>query len=350
MQLASAVQKRKDEELYGGSKLFFMRAEEGARQFLHTYGAGKALVVSDVNAYKTLARIALSPKALSLVYDGDALALFSMPDGVGSVLCAGGEETLQAARYFAWVRGVPCALFPSSGTLFGALEDRGEITLCGVRECVSLAEPQVYFDLKGGFSLSEAYAQVYLSALARFEQNALADFGVGKAYRGGDIPLSCACPDQVDLITLNASLRCEEAKGAPVGEGRALARAYESDGNKRPVYRAFTELMALYYAFFKCGKPRRYFVCDYAARARAAGRDYAEIKVPSPGEYALRAMTLERVRSQKLQELKHILECWQKSPFCLKQAASLLDLNRLKYLPEYGGGLSAIIRDFGLLG
>lgn len=351
MQIAeNTVRKRNEGEEYGGGELHFVAADEGARRFLSGCGAGKILIVTDSDSYKTLARTALSPKALSLVYDGDALALFSMPDGVGSVLAAGGEDVLRAARYFAGVRRVPCALFPSSGTLFGAFEEQGEVTLCSERRIVPLAAAQTYFDLKGNYSLSEAYAQLYLTALARIEADALAQFGLYGGARCEKIIPDTGYPDQGDLIAQNAALRREERGGAPTGEGRILARLHAADGNKRPVYRAFTELIALYYAFFKCGKPRKYFICDYAARAKAAGTPYSAAVVPTPQEYALRALALEKMRSQKLFELKELLQCWQQGPFYLKQAASLLDLSRMKYLPERGGGLSAVIRDFGLLG
>lgn len=351
MQFAeNTVRMRNEEEEYGGGGLHFIAAQEGARQFLSGCGAGKILVVSDSESYKTLAQTALAPKALSLVYDGDALALFSMPDGVGSVLAAGGEDVLRAARYFALVRRVPCAVFPSSGTLFGAFEEQGEVTLCSEKRTVPLAEAHVYFDLKGNYSLSEAYAQVYLTALARFEQDTLAEFGLCPKTPYPKIKLGTGYPDQADLIAQNAALRREERDGAPAGEGRILARLHASDGNKRPVYRAFTELVALYYAFFKCGKPRKYFICDYAARAKAAGTPYSATIVPTPQEYAMRALALEKMRSQKLFEIKEILQFWQQGPFFLKQAASLVDLKRLKFLPEHGGGLSAVIRDFGLLG
>lgn len=343
------VPKRNDEIECGEDRLCFTNAEEGARRFLQAHCAGKTLVVSDVGGYKALAGVAVMPKSVSLVYDGDALALFSMPDGVGCVLASGGEDVLRAARYFAHVRSVPCALFPSSGTLCGAFETRGKIALMGEEREVPLADANVYFDLNNGFSLSEAYTHVYLTALARFEEDALAAFRGERAVKRPPITLCISCPDRADLVALNADLRRAEPYGA-AGEGDLLARLYRRDGNRRPVYRAFTELLALYYAFFKCGKPRKYFVCDYAARAKTAGKPYYAAGVPTPQEYASRALVLERIRSQKIFELKEILTSWRQSPFCMKQAASLLDLNNLKYLPEHGGGLSAVIRDFGLLG
>ena len=349
MRLADRLLQKMNDGENGREGLHFMHTDEGARQFFSRNCAGKPFVVADTENYKRLSRFAVNVNALSFVYDGDALALFSMPDGVGSVFCAGGEEVLRAARYFSSVRRVPCALFPQSGTLFGAFERVGEITLCGQSKSVPLAEGEVYFDCGNGFSLSEAYAQIYLSALARFEERALADFGIVKRIERPEVKLA-AYPDRADLVAYNAKLRREENEGAPVGEGRVLADLYRKGKNKRPVYRAFTELLALYFAFFKCGIPRKYFVPDYAARAKAVGADYSKLHIPTPQEYALRALSLEKMRSLKLSELKTILESWQKSPFCIKQSASLLNLKYLKYLPEYGGGLSAIIRDFGLLG
>lgn len=349
MRLADRLLQKMNDGENGRESLHFVRAEEGARQFLSCNRAGKPFVIADTENYKKLARFAVNANALSLVYDGDALALFSMPDGVGSVFCVGGEDVLRAARYFSLVRRVPCALFPSSGTLYGAYESTGEITLCGQQKKVPLAEGEVYFDLDGGFSLSEAYAQVYLCALARFEERALADFGVAGCVERSEIKLE-AFPDRADLVALNARLRREESCGAPAGEGKVLADLYRKDKNKRPVFRAFTELMALYYAFFKCGIPRKYYIPDYAARAKAVGAEYCNLKIPTPQEYAMRAFALEKMRSLKLSELKTILESWQKSRFCIRQSASLVNLEFLKYLPEYGGGLTAIIRDFGLLG
>lgn len=349
MRLADRLLQKMNDGENGREGLHFTATDEGARQFFSRNRAGKPFVVADAENYKRLSRFALGVNALSLVYDGDALALFSMPDGVGSVFCAGGEDVLRAARYFSSVRRVPCALFPQSGTLVGAYERSGEITLCGQQKKVTLAEGEVYFDCANGFSLSEAYAQVYLSALARFEERALADFGVIKRTERPEIKL-CAYPDRADLVAQNARLRREENEGAPAGEGRLLADLYRKDKNKRPVYRAFTELFALYFAFFKCGIPRKYYVPDYSARAKTAGAKYGALHIPTPQEYAMRALSLEKMRSFKLRELKTILESWQKSPFCIKQSASLLNLKFLKYLPEYGGGLTAIMRDFGLLG
>ena len=340
------VQKRNYEE-YGGDGPHFCTVEEGLRHYLERYGAGKLLVVSDALSYAAAAPCAARPRVLSLVYDGEALALFAMPDDVVCVLAVGGKAALLAARYFSCVRKIPCGVFPSAGTLFGAYERRAEIKLFGEARTVDLPACEVFFDLNSGFSLSEAYAQVYLSRLALFEERALCAFR-GQAFteRAWE-PLGN--PDRKKLIAVNAALRQAEADGAPVGEGRILAELYEKDGNKRPVYRAFTELLALYYAFFKRGVPRPYFIPDYAARARAAGVPYFGIEVPEPSEYASRALALEKMRSERQAEISAVLEDWRKCPFCLRQAASLIDLKYLKLLPEYGGGLTAIIRDFGLL-
>ena len=349
MRLSDRPVQKMNEEEYGREELHFVPTETGARAFFQTACAGKLLIVSDGESYKRLSRFAVSVNALALIYDGDALPLFSMPDDVGGVLAAGGEDVLLAARYFATVRRLPCAVFPSSGTLFGAFEKEGTLTLCGERKPLPLAPSEVYFDLKNGFSLSEAYAQVYLTKLACFEEQTLAYFAHETPPQRAIFSVD-PCPDQARLVALNARMRCEERDGRTVGEGRTLAKCYESGGNKRPVFRAFTELMALYYSFFQYGAPRRYFVSDYRARAKMAGISYSQQKIPTLGEYAARAFTLEKIRSERLSVLTAILNGWKNSPFYIKQAASLLNLDNLKYLPERGGGLSVIIRDFGLLG
>ena len=349
MRLSDRPVQRMKEEEYGGEELHFAPTEAGAREFLSKARGEKLLVVSDGDSYKRLSRFAVSANALALVYDGDALPLFSMPDDVGGVLAAGGEAVLLAARYFAKVRRIPCAVFPSSGTLFGAFEKKSAVVLCGEEKSLPLSACDIYFDLKNGFSLSEAYAQIYLTKLARFEERTLAYFAHEKPVEWQTVSID-PCPDPARLVALNARLRGEERDGRSAGEGRTLARRYEAAGSKRPVFRAFTELMALYYSFFRCGAPRRYFVPDYKARALAAGIAYSAQKIPTLGEYAARAFTLEQIRSESLNALNGILNGWKNSPFYIKQAASLINLENLKYLPERGGGLSVIIRDFGLLG
>lgn len=346
MQLTEPVQKRTNEEKYGAEGLRFCATREGAQDFLERHCAGKALLLTDAESYKAFAPFALMPRTVSFVFDGDALPLFLMPDGVSCILAAGGTETLWAARFFASVRNVPCALFPASGTLFGVYERRAKLRLGDEIQSVALADGEVIFDRENGFSLSEAYAQLYLNRLARFEAETLALFQGTEPPISEEI-LSDDKPPVEELILENARLRLEERNGFPTGEGRILTKLHAEAGEKRPVFLSVTELSALYYAFFKCGKPRRYYVPDYAERARRAGVSYAYMQIPTNAEYCMRAVALERMRSERLVKIRDLAQKWQKCPFSVGCVG--IDLSRLKSLPERGGGLSAIIRDFGLL-
>ena len=85
--------------------------------------AGKVLVLAQGEAFSRIAFASRTSRALTVLWEGDALALFSLPE-VGCVLASGGQDVLCAARFFAAVRRVPCALFPTQATLDGVFERR----------------------------------------------------------------------------------------------------------------------------------------------------------------------------------------------------------------------------------
>ena len=109
MRLDSSVPKIKpaDGGAYGGGGLSFCSVEEGASRFLRGR-AGKVLALAEDSAFSAMLPAVRLPRAVSVLWEGDALPLFAMPE-VSGVLAAGGKEVLQAARFFAAVRGVPCA-------------------------------------------------------------------------------------------------------------------------------------------------------------------------------------------------------------------------------------------------
>ena len=346
MRLAEqSVRKRNAEgEEYGGGGLCFCPSAEGVSAFLRENPVGKVLFVADLAAYPVFLPFVRSRRAISLVYDGDALSLFAMPDEVSCILAAGGEEVLAAARYFAGVRRVSCALFPISGTLFGAVEPWGEVTIGKECERVPLCSGKLYFDERRAFSPTEAYCALMLFRLAQIERAALAAFR-GEPY---EIPPVTAYPyERRALILENWKLRRTEEQEF-LGEGRLLCRRLAKRGFARPAYYAFVELSALYSAFFKRGFARRYFTPDYGKRAKAAGVQYGSLVLPTPAEYAQRAVVLERIRAEFLTAIEALIAVWRKSPFFLKTKLRS-DLTYLKRLPELGGGLTAIIRDCGLL-
>lgn len=329
--------------------LHFCPIEEAAAAF-RARTAGKTLFVSDERSYARLAFAATFPRAVSVVLESaDALPLFSMPDGVGAVFVAGGEETLLSARFYAEVVGLPCAVAPSDGALYGALSRTGRVRSDG--ECVGmpLKEADVFCDL--AFmrpTLSGALARIALARLARFEARALAVFSREKPLVGQAEPAEIT-PKQI--VRANAALRRSENEGAYEGEGAALARMYR----KPDARRALRELSALYAAFFKYGKPRKYTVADYAARAKRAGIAYGSLDLPTPEQYARRALMLERRRADLLRELELVLRknsAENDSVYTFSDPApDVMGVSdELLRLPEHRpDGLCAVIRDFGLL-
>ena len=320
--------------------------------------AGKILFVSDAHTLNRFAPFARGARAMSVVTETDALPLFTMPDSVSAVFAAGGEVTIRSARFFAEVRRIPCLLFPSNAALFGVYEQTGTVWLCGEKSRVNLKDGEVYFDLSLlQPSLAEGYAALLLSRLALVEEHALRVFSRGekrdtyeKAYAAIE-PVTGVT--EKEIVTRNATLRQLERLGAPAGEGRTLARLHEAAGDTVPAWRAFCALAALYSAFFECGKPRSFVVPDYSMRANRAGTEYFHCIIPTCGEYAKRAVTLERMRGAFCTEMNSILR--RKGTF-VRTFRSLggetpnVSSALLKTLPEHcPAGLSAVIRDFGLM-
>ena len=377
MQLISAsVPKRKAPAgaASGQNELFFMDAAGAVREWSSRFAGGKLALVSDAPRFAVFRAFALSPRAISLILEEDALPLFSLPEGVSCVMAAGGEEVLAAARCFAEVRRLPCLLLPADAALEGAREERAPVLIGGERALHRLAPAAVCCDRALLISsLGEGYSALLLARLASFEGRALAALGVGECASAAFLPAP-ALPEPAFEPVLRAlfSLPRELMRG----EGFTLASLLKEDGEGAPRRRAYAQLSALYAAFFFKGHPRRTFVPDYARRAALAGTPFAAA-VPSPEEYAARALALERIRGTFSAEALRFLEerpqeeariaalsaaaaAQEKarpSPAAAQEKArpspALLgggDTFRLKYLPEHAPhGLSAVIRDFGLM-
>ncbi len=350
MQLAEPVPMKNAEDqgtAKDGSGLLFCSLQDAVAQFC-AVTAGKILFVSDEGACDALAFAARLPRAISVVLTGaDALPLFAVPDTVGAVFAAGREEALNAARFYAAVRRAPCALAPADAAMFGVFEDMGWVFSDGERVFAPLARTKVFCDVALLTpSLAEARARLALARLARFEARALTAFGTPKRE-----VCAAAGNSAEEIAAANAALRKSELAGAWRGEGEALARLYPQPS----AIRAFCELAALYGAFFGRGKPKKYFVPDYAARARRAGVSYADVRIPTAEEYARRALVLERRRSEFRAEVDGICrdvpaEMRSVCAFSQKNLQYSGISDALRTLPERcPEGLSALIRDFGLL-
>ncbi len=318
--------------------------------------AGRALLVSDGNALSALLPPAF--RAFTVVLEGDeVLPLFSAPDDVSRVVAVGGPAAMRAARCFAEIRRTPCFLVPADGTFDGVFERTAQLRLGGELRRVPLAEGELFCDgelLRS--SLPAAFARLCLARLALFEARALAALN-GRAYapHQAALPLTEGIADlnAEQIYSRNLALRKAEREGLPVGEGVVLARSASAEAGKIGEWGAFCLLSALYAAFFRYGKPRRYFIPDYARRAAAAGVEYRDIRIPTVAEYVSRAVALERARGELAREAERIYA----EKGALRRAFTQfggeerpLSAARLVRLPELcADGLCALLRDFGSL-
>ncbi len=348
---ADPVRKTTSEENLYGSVRFAQAAEEIGRFFGRT--AGKIVAVIDGSALSVLSAASCA-RTVSVVFEGDALPLFSLPEAGGVIAC-GGAETLKAARFFAGLHRIPCLVVPSHASLEGAICRTGEVVTDGVKVRAALAAGDVVCDLallKN--SLAAAYGGLLLARLAAFEAKALARFSLGvypevcekavAALAFGEEPVGS------EIVLACAALRAFEEEGMPQGEGKTLAAALPR-GGEIAAYRA---LCALYAAFFACGKPRRYFVADYKKRAQEAGSDYADARIPARAEYAARALALEKMRAECNFELCAIMRKNDAHLRTFRALGGIIPeisvLRELQILPELcPHGLSALMRDFGLM-
>ncbi len=345
----SSVLKKNPEDGADGAAdgLCFCTVQEGFSAFLRRT-AGKILAVSDANAFSALAFAARDPRTVSVVTEDDALPLFAMPE-TGGVFAVGGEGVLRAARLYAQVRKIPCVLFPSKCELDGVFELQGEVPLHGGRIVYPLSAAKVCVDESlVAPSLAEGYARLLLCRLALFEQSALARFfGEKELSENREKAFAVVSglgeePKNRDILLKNAALR---RLGTSEGEGKVLAR---SAGN----FAAFESLTALYVAFFRCGEPLKTVVPDYAARAREAGIPYARQVIPTEETFARRALVFGGRRAEFLRELRLITQnshIYRRNYRMLGGTVTKALRADVKYLPERAGGLSAVIRDFGLM-
>ena len=337
MPFGACVPKREPANAGG---LTFTDARTGAEAFL-SGRAGKALVLAEDAAFCAMLPAVRSPRAISVLWEGEALGLFALPE-VCCVLAAGGADVMRAARFFAAVRRIPCALFPVSAALDGVFTAAGE---AGAPPSAEIVCDEALMASSAG----EGYARILLARLALFEARAAgmlrrAPFG-GEAYERAfghsDIRGE---PQLLEIVRRNAALRICGAAGAPRGESAYM---------QGPAYARWRTLTALYHAFFAAGEPRRYFVPDYAARAAAAGVGYAALRIPSPQEYAARAIRFEQLRGMLLTELKALTARRTEHERALRTLGAAVpapDLKLLRGLPERAEeGLTPLIRDFGLM-
>ena len=356
MEFAEPLPKRNTPREEEG-ELIFCSTEEGVKEIVKNRPAGKPLFVVDRSALKAFCSC-LPPRALCLVLDSeDCLPLFLSSDDAPYVVAAGERNTLVAARFFADIRKIPCALFPVSAVLDGAFDEFGSVRMENKAERVPLREAQVYCDEELiRPTVGQAYMRLLLSRLALIEAKAMRRFGIKFGKEEAEerafealLSLKSETLDLKKVVLKNAVIRRCERDGMNAGEGVKLAEGIGAGGEEQ----AFFMLSALYSAFFEKGRPRL-CVPDYETRAKNANAPYAAQRIPTLQEFAHRAALFERIRADAHRELNALLSGrvhYANNFLSLagRPFSPIGKLSPLKTLPERTGGLSSVIRDFGLM-
>lgn len=341
MRLADSVRKRRPEagSSYGAEGgPYFCPLVDGVRDFF-ARTAGRLLLVADGENVSRLAPFFSHARAMSIVLEGaDALPLFATPEEIGGVVGIGGREIMEAVRLFAGVRGIGCLLLPVDCGLRGVFcRTGGQVA----GESLALPEAEVCLDeALLAPTAAEGFARAALFRLAFFEAKEKSVF-FGTPPPSEEVYMRLKGALEADLSALLLMNAFAERTGQG-GEGEILAKTCGS-------FAAYEGLLRLYTAFFRCGVPRKYVVPDYAARAAEAGGTAA--LPPTEEEYARRAILLERRRAGALREIGLLggLSACRSRYVSLGGRPKRADMREIRRLPERSGGLSVLIRDFGLL-
>lgn len=341
MQNAAILPERSPE----AGEVEFTSAREAIRAFL-CRTAGKAAVITDAACCGLALEALGGSRAVTVVFEGDALPLFALPE-VGAAIAVGGGATLRACRFFAEIMHIPCLLLPVGAALDGVAEEAGEIVLDGELRTVPLKRGETVFDktlLSEGLAAAES--RLLLTRLALFETQMLVRFGLRSADAASERLYAALLEEGEDLPSLvkkNFAARTCEAEGMPCGEGILLSRMLRG---VLPEYSAFITLLSLYKTFFSEGALRRYTVPDYRRRARDAGVPYGDLCIPTPQELMRREEVFLGMRGEAL----CLLSCVERAhAHFLRRHRPKATIKPIGGLPERSGGLSALIRDFGLL-
>lgn len=331
-------------------KMKFVSAREGIAAFREGH-AGKILLLAE-GAEPLLRDVSVAPRTLTVIFDGDALPLFSI-DGAGAIAAVGGERLMRTARYAAEVLRLPALLVPTSAALDGVFERVGKVRVDGVWCTVPLKDGEIVLDeTLLSPSLGHAYARLLLSRLALFELGALSRLRREENGRAEEIyrVLLGAEGDGRGIVRANAALRLLEDEGGFAGEGSVLFRRL---GSEQPEIEAYEILLAAYTAFFACGRPNCRAV-DYRACARGAGVPFSALSIPSPEQLFALERAFLRAREDCGRELAALNGNKRAHMSAFRalggKSPERHDLTEWKKLPErHAAGLTAVMRDFGLL-
>lgn len=300
----------------------------------------------------------------------DLLPLFSEPDKITCAVGVGGG--IPAARYFAAVRSLPCAAVCPSFAPCGAGGGEICVTVAGEKTRFPVPLPNLiaFCEPADGRGLEEGRAFLSLCAVQTFAFSACRRLGVGEEEKGGEGEKGKSGEKGEELFPLfRAAADCRGTEGETLfsalltaeyclsrgsgGEAFALARLVKKYArlSRADTFlscaRAFAGLCALFFGsgFLRFGK------ADYNARRKEAERLFPEEGIPAPEvPTQVRLLSLaaafEENRAALFAEISALVKTLPPCPEeKIRKAGGIL-----RFLPElYGGGISALMRDFGLL-
>lgn len=366
-------------------ELFFGNAEEAGDVLCKRHPfAGILLLLSlkTADKFSFFRKIFPSASVMVLLPQDGTENLFALSDDISLVIVYGEAYAESAARYFATVRDLPCAVFAfslSRDGLSAVTEGRVQVRIGGepteypVRPANYFFADETLFDKS---SLPDAYADAAMRRAVLFELRfdaVLLQTVYSKELYDAVSDAVSACSETPYAAVGRRNIFCAalvlslcRAQGFPCGEAETLAESYRRLGaGPMSAFYALDKLSKVYNVFFTCGKYRRYYTPPYHARIRQAAGLYHKSEeeisaaqvLPPVEKLALYARVFESVRAQFLGESQELLRrAAQAEDDLLEYKERYPVENRLlnvalKYLPEGHPhyGITSLMRDFGLL-
>lgn len=347
-------------DIFAGGRVWSGSAKSLPALLGARFPMGNFLVLTDEEnalAEETKTLLEGLPRRLAVVTgeEEDLLPLFLEPDKITCAVGVGGG--ISAARYFAAVRSLPCVAVCPSPAPYGA--GGKEICVCvgGEKVRLRVALPDLLCRCGGESDGDTSGARAFLALcrVAAFSCDACRRL-YGEEKPSGLYPqfraaADCQGESRETLFCAVAAAEYCLSEGFPGGEAFALARLYPAKTERdaeadAACAAALAKVYALFFGsgFYRGGK------VDYRARREEAERRFPEeatdVRIPSAESLAARAAAFAENRAALSSEIDALVRVL---PSCAEDAVRRAG-KIIRFLPELCGcGISALMRDFGLL-
>ena len=363
-------------------EIYFSGAEEAGEVLSRKYPFSKILLllgVTTADKFALMQKLFPSANIVVLLPKDGVESLFALSDDISLAVAYGEDYVVNAARYFAAVRILPCAVFAYDACGEALACERVRITVGGEEGSYPAKLPEFLFvdeTLLDKSSLLTAYVNVLSCKVALFELKfnglILQTKYDNESYEMVSLAVSACMVVPFPLLEKRkifcaALISCLcGAQGFPLGEVKVLQNTYRRLGaGALSGFYTMEKLSKVYHVFFTHGKYRKYYTPPYHARVRQASSLYKKREeeisqnqiLPAVETLSLYAQVFESVRAQFLCEAQELLRRVEWVEDNIKEYKSAYPMeNRLlnaalKYLPEGNKnyGVTSLMRDFGLL-